>query len=161
MVAVNHHIMPIAAQLICRVVRKKSRYYRAAECQPSESLLCMMRGGNSAQYSAGFITGFVGFRLRNRIKDYASTGLHGGDTVFHQRRADHNAGVEIAVRGENNLPRRRSCRGDDLPPRQLTAWRALSAHRLTSPYSYRRGKRVGRRDRGAAHRPRGRPECIT
>ena len=30
----------------------------------------MMRGGNSAQYSAGFVTGFVGFRLRNRIKDY-------------------------------------------------------------------------------------------
>lgn len=60
----------------------------------------MMRGGNSAQYSAGFVTGFVGFRLRNRIKDYTSTRLHGGDTVFHQRRADHNAGVEIAMRGE-------------------------------------------------------------
>ena len=60
----------------------------------------MMRGGNSAQYSAGFITGFVGFRLRNRIKYHASTGLHGGDTVFHQCRADHNAGVEIAMRGE-------------------------------------------------------------
>ncbi|STM15547.1 Uncharacterised protein [Escherichia coli] len=59
-----------------------------------------MRSGNSAQYSAGFITGFVGFRLRNRIKYHASTGLHGGDTVFHQRRADHYAGVEIAMRGE-------------------------------------------------------------
>lgn len=60
----------------------------------------MMRGGNSAQYSAGFVTGFVGFRLRNRIKDYISIRLYGGDIVFYQRRADYNVGVEIVMRGE-------------------------------------------------------------
>lgn len=100
MVAVNHHVMTIAAQLICQVVRKRVDIIEQQNVSHQKVLLCMMRGGNSAQYSAGFITSFVGFRLRNRIKDYASTGLHGGDTVFHQRRADHNAGVEIAMRGK-------------------------------------------------------------
>lgn len=60
----------------------------------------MMRGGDSTQYGARFITGFIGFRLRNRVQHDSGARLYGGDTVLHQRGADNNTGVQIAVGGE-------------------------------------------------------------
>ncbi len=58
MVAVNHHVMTIAAQLICQVYVKES-ILSSSRMSAIRKSPGMMRGGNSAQYSAGFITGFV------------------------------------------------------------------------------------------------------
>ncbi len=59
-VAVNHHVMTIAAQLICQVVRKES-ILSSSRMSAIRTSPVHVRGGNSAQYSAGFISGFVGF----------------------------------------------------------------------------------------------------
>ncbi len=63
----NHHVMTIAAQLICQVVRKRvilsSSRMSAIRKSPVHDARC-----NSAQYSAGFVTGFVGFRLRTESR---------------------------------------------------------------------------------------------
>ena len=60
----------------------------------------MMRGGNGTQHRARFITGFIGFRLRDGIQNHACASLNGGDTVFNKRRANNNTSVQVAVCGE-------------------------------------------------------------
>ena len=60
----------------------------------------MVRGGDSTQNRARFITGFIGFRLRYRIQNNPGTGLYGGNTVFHEGGANDNTGIQIAMSRE-------------------------------------------------------------
>ncbi len=61
------HVMTIAAQLICQVVRKRVDISSSRMSAIRKSPVHDARW-QCAQYSAGFITGFVGFRLRNRSR---------------------------------------------------------------------------------------------
>ena len=46
----------------------------------------------------GFVTGFIGFHLQVGIQHRATTGLHMGNAVLHEGRANHDTGVKIAIR---------------------------------------------------------------
>ena len=99
LVTVNHHLVAAGAQLIDQVVGKESTLssnrISAIRTPPG-----MVRSGDGARHGTGFITGFVGFRLRDGIQHHAGAGLHGGDAVFNVGGTDDDAGIQIAGGGE-------------------------------------------------------------
>ena len=98
LVTVNHH-GGAGAQLIDRVVGKGVDVVEQQDIGHQNTSLAWCAVA-MAQHGTGFITGFVGFRLRDGIQHHAGAGLHGGDAVFNVGGTDDDAGIQIAGGGE-------------------------------------------------------------
>ncbi len=67
--------------------------HRAAEYQPSEGLLCMMRGGDNACLARALLRVFIGFELRNRSPARSGARLYGGDAFSTSAERTNATGV--------------------------------------------------------------------
>ncbi len=107
-----------------------------------------MRGGNSAQSARALL----------RVSSASDCGTESSTRQHRLARwryrfppvpSGSHAGVEIAMRGEITYRAAVAAGRRPSAPAINCIARTFGAP-LTSPYSYRRGKRAGRRDRGAA-----------
>ncbi len=112
-----------------------------------------MRGGNSAQYSAALL----------RVSSASDCGTESRTTparlarwryCFPPAPSGSQCRCEIAMRGEITYRAAVAAAATTSASAINCIARTFGAP-LNVPYSYRRGKRAGRRDRGAAHRPAG------